>query len=129
MWILFIANSLLAQLGASNIGDITLATDSIGLTNIGKAATQKCAIPGPCGTACSVYTFTGAGNWNIEGNWEGNLTPPAVLSGCFKIIINPTNNAECILNIPIQLLPPGATLTVIEGKKFRIPGNLVIQKQ
>ena len=125
--VLFLANPLLAQLGASNIGNITIAPDSVGFTNIGKAETSKCAIPGPCGTTCAIYTFIGAGKWSIEGNWEANLIPPAVLTGCFEIIIDPANNAECVLDISMQMLPPGSTLIVKGGKKFRIPGEVVIK--
>jgi hypothetical protein len=126
--LLSIIHSLQAQLGVSNIGISVMATDSIGYKNIGKAATPKCAIPGSCNSACAVYTFIGSGNWDIEGNWEGGLIPPAVLTGCFEIVINPTNDAECFLNMPMQMLPPGSTITVMAGKRFRVPGDLIIQQ-
>jgi len=125
--IFFINQSLWAQPSAGNIGIVSIASDSIGYINIGKTATPKCTTPGPCNSTCSVYIFIGSGNWNIEGNWEGGLIPPAILTGCIEIIINPANNAECFLNMPRQMLPPGTTIHVMAGKRFRVPGDLILQ--
>lgn len=103
----------------------TIGGDSLRTYNIGKARTALCPTPGPCGANCSIYTFIGAGNWSIDGNWEAGIKPPASLLGCVQIVINPTGNNECLLNVPIQILPPGTSITVLAGKKFRIPGKLV----
>ncbi len=116
-----------AQLGTYNIGIINIGYDSLYSTKIGKAITPECPLPGACGSACTVYTFIGAGNWNIEGNWESNIIPPVVLSGCTQIIINPAGSNECLLNIPLQIIPAGTSLTVMPGKRFRIPGKLQIK--
>ncbi len=114
-----------AQIGNSSIGMVSVGYDNMSSPVIGKASTEVCAMPGTCGGPCIVYTFIGSGLWSIEGNWLGGLMPPAVLSGCSQIIINPAGNQECLLNIPLQILPPGTGLTVMTGKKFRIPGKLV----
>ncbi len=116
-----------AQLGSYNIGKINIGYDSLYATKIGKAVTPVCPMPGTCGSACAIYTFIGAGNWNIEGNWKSNIIPPVVLSGCTQIIINPAGNNECLLNIPLQIIPAGTSLSVMPGKKFRIPGKLSIK--
>ena len=125
--LLKLVTSLQAQLGVTNIGGSSIGYDSLFVPAIGKAATPKCPIPGPCETGCAVYTFIGSGNWNIEGNWEAGLMPPIVLSGCTQIMINPAGNEECLLNIPLQIIPPGCSITIVAGKKFRIPGHLLRQ--
>ena len=117
----------LAQIGLINIGSTSIGYDSLFVPTIGKAATPKCPLPGPCETGCAVYTFIGSGNWNIEGNWEGGIIPPIVLSGCTQIIINPAGTEECLLNIPLQIIPLGGSITIMAGKKFRIPGHLLRQ--
>jgi hypothetical protein len=77
-------------------------------------------------TADPVYTFTGTGNWNIASNWVNNIIPPAVLLPCSEIFIDPPLAGECILNVT-QIIPTGAKLTVMPNKKFRVPGDLIIQ--
>ena len=124
---LTIHESLRAQMGIVTIGNSSIGNDSVFVPAIGKATTPLCAVPGPCNSACAVYTFTGSGDWNIEGNWEGGVMPPEVLSGCSQIIINPSGTHECLLNIPLQIIPPGTSITVMTGKKFRIPGRLTYQ--
>ena len=114
-----------AQLGVSIIGTSSPGMDSLSFIALGKTDTPSCAFPGPCGSTCSVYHFTGAGNWNIEGNWEANLIPPTVLIGCSQILIDPAGSNECLLNIPMQSIPGGTSIKIISGKKFRIPGKLV----
>jgi len=74
-----------------------------------------------------VYTFTGNGNWNIPANWANNLIPPAKLLSCSEIIVDPSGTRECILNVP-QVVAPGAKITVVAGKKFRVNGNMLIQQ-
>jgi hypothetical protein len=126
--LIFITNhSLQAQLGTGITGNSSIGTGSLGTPAIGKAATQNCLTPGSCGRVRTVYTFKGAGNWNIEGNWAGNAIPPALLPGRSRIVINPAGKAECILNIPMQIIPPGTSITVMYGKRFRVSGNLVKQ--
>ena len=117
----------LSQIGVSLPGSIELAKDSFSTKQIGKANTTRCLFPGACQSNCSVYTFIGTGNWSIEGNWEGGFMPPVTLSGCVQIIINPKDNTECLLNIPLQQIPAGAGITVAAGKRFRIPGRLTQQ--
>ncbi|MFT3980084.1 MAG: hypothetical protein QM687_06405 [Ferruginibacter sp.] len=73
-----------------------------------------------------IYTFTGNGNWTIPSNWVNSQVPPANPPACTEIIIDNQANGECILNIPYTL-PAGAKLTVKEGKKLTIAGNLNIQ--
>ncbi len=119
--------SLQAQVGVATIGNTNIGYDSLFVPAIGKAITPKCTIPGPCESACAVYTFIGSGNWNIEGNWEAGLIPPIVLSGCTQIKINPNGTEECLLNIPLQIIPQGCSITIMAGKKFRIPGHLLRQ--
>lgn len=77
--------------------------------------------------ALPVYTFTGSGNWNNPANWLNGKMPPAKLLSCSEIRVNPTGSTESVLNIP-QILVPGARLTVMAGKKFRVIGNLLVQQ-
>jgi subtilisin-like proprotein convertase family protein len=72
------------------------------------------------------YTFTGNGNWSLATNWASFLKPPASLPSGSQIIINPTSNGECILNVT-QTISQGASIKVLTGKKFRVPGNLIVQ--
>lgn len=77
-------------------------------------------------SACTVYSFTGSGNWNVAANWSNNAIPPAILPSCSEIIINPAGSTECILNVS-QTIKPGGKLTVTTGKKLRVVGNLIQQ--
>ena len=125
---LTVHESLQAQIGIVTIGTSCIGNDSLFVVPpIGKTTTPICPLPGPCESGCAIYTFTGSGEWNIEGNWEGGLVPPVTLSGCTQIIINPIGTQECLLNIPLQIIPTGTTITVMTGKKFRIPGRLAYQ--
>ena len=72
------------------------------------------------------YTFTGTGNWNVASNWINNTIPPAILISGSEIIINPLSPGECVLNVQ-QTIGPGSSIKIISGKKFRVPGNLLIQ--
>ena len=76
--------------------------------------------------AAVTYTFNGNGNWDVPSNWLNNAIPPANLPSGAEIIIDPLVTGECILNIT-QTVLAGGKLTVMTGKKFRIPGNLTIQ--
>lgn len=72
------------------------------------------------------YRFTGNGNWNVPANWANGVVPPAVLPPGDLIIIDPVAGGECLLNVTMTVSSSGS-VTVISGKRFRIPGNLVIQ--
>ena len=78
-------------------------------------------------TSSNMYEFTGSGNWNIAANWLNNAIPPAALPANAEIIINPTGNDECILNVA-QTILPGGKITVMPGKKINVQGNLTIQQ-
>lgn len=123
--LLFVQHSLQAQLGAAITGISTIGTGMPPIPVIGKAATARCASPGSCGRARVTYTFKGAGNWNIEGNWYGNAIPPPLLRGHAQIVIDPAGTAECVFTVPIQIIPPGTNITVLPGKKLRVLGRLV----
>lgn len=72
-----------------------------------------------------VYRFTGTGNWDVPANWANGKMPPRHLLHCAEIIIDPPAGQECVLNIS-QVIAPGARITVVAGKKFRITGNILI---
>jgi hypothetical protein len=74
-----------------------------------------------------IYRFTGTGNWNIPANWENSIVPPKHVLHCAEIIIDPAGNGECILNTS-QVIAPGAKITVVAGKKFRVVGNVLVQE-
>lgn len=82
--------------------------------------------PFVCPVAGITYSFTGSGNWNMASNWVNNIVPPSALPAGAEIIINPSGNNICILNIS-QVLAPGAKLVVAPGKNLLIQGNLSIQ--
>jgi len=71
------------------------------------------------------YTFNGNGNWSDPANWSSNTVPPATITGSATIIINPPGDGECVLDVE-QHISSSATLTVAEGKKFRVQGNLIV---
>jgi hypothetical protein len=72
------------------------------------------------------YRFTGNGNWNEPDNWANSLVPPPILPPGDLIIIDPVAGGECLLNVTMTV-STSASITVISGKRFRIPGNLIIQ--
>lgn len=74
----------------------------------------------------NIYTFTGSGNWNEPTNWSNGTVPPSTLPSCSKIIIDPPMGEECILNVT-QIISQGASIKVMPDKKFRIPGDLIMQ--
>ncbi len=77
-------------------------------------------------TAVNTYHFTGNGNWSNPVNWTNNTIPPAVLPASGNIIIDPVDDGECILDVT-QHVTSGANITVTPGKKFKVPGSLIIQ--
>jgi hypothetical protein len=74
-----------------------------------------------------IYRFTGNGNWNIASNWLNGKIPPTHVLHCAEIIIDPAGNGECVLNTE-QVVAPGARITVVTGKKFRVIGNVLMQQ-
>jgi len=79
-----------------------------------------------CPGNANTYVFTGSGNWSIAANWTNNNVPPALLPAGAEIIINPSGNNPCIVNIS-QVIAQGAKLIVAPGKNLLIQGNLSIQ--
>jgi chitinase len=77
-------------------------------------------------SAPTIYTFTGSGNWSVASNWSNNTIPPSTLPSGSQIIIDPSGTNECVLNVT-ETISAGASITVIAGKKFRIPGDVHIQ--
>jgi hypothetical protein len=75
----------------------------------------------------SIYTFTGNGNWDNPSNWSNNIIPPSNLPDGFTIVINPAANGECVLNVA-QYISKNAVFTINAGSKFRILGELKINK-
>ena len=74
-----------------------------------------------------IYTFIGTGNWNIASNWYNNAIPPERSLSCSEIVINPSGSGECILNV-MQTIAPGSKITVVNNKKFKVLGNLLLQQ-
>jgi CubicO group peptidase (beta-lactamase class C family) len=74
----------------------------------------------------TTFTFTGNGNWTDASNWSNSMIPPPILPAGSKIIVDPIAGGECVLNT-IQQIKTGASISVYNGKKFRIVGNLIQQ--
>ncbi len=74
-----------------------------------------------------VYRFTGNGNWSDPANWAEGIVPPSTLPPNDRIVIDPVPGGECVLNVPMTVSSSG-NITVENGKRFRIPGNLTIQQ-
>lgn len=80
-------------------------------------------------TACTAgfsqttYTFTGNGNWSDTANWNNRAVPPVMLSKTDSVIISPSGNGECVLDVQ-QFIPDSCQLTVLPGKKFRLTAGL-----
>lgn len=81
----------------------------------------RIAVNGP-----RLYRFFGTGNWTDPANWSNKTVPPAILPAGSQIVIGPAENGECILTIP-QTILPGAKISVENGGRFRITGNLTLQ--
>lgn len=122
-FLLFTSIASIAQLGRTNIGTSNIGKDTLFGFPIGTAATPKCLFPGTCKGGCPVYTFNGTGNWDLPCNWSENVMPPVVLPDCYEIVIDPVGNTECILNTSLQTISFGSKLTVMPGKKLRIPNS------
>ena len=75
-----------------------------------------------------IFIFTGNGNYNVPANWDNGIVPPAKILIGDEVIIDPPLNGECILNIPVTVLP-GATFKVMPGKVLKINNNLQLKKK
>ncbi len=75
--------------------------------------------------AAAGFMFTGTGNWSNAANWQGGITPPAVIPPGVTVQINPVSGV-CIIDTPVTF-SPGAVLVVLDGKQLLINGNLAIQ--
>jgi hypothetical protein len=74
------------------------------------------------------YIFTGSGNYNVPANWDNNIVPPSQILVGDEVVIDPPLGGECILNVPVTVLP-GAKFTVMPGKVLRINSNLQVKKK
>lgn len=72
------------------------------------------------------YRFIGSGNWDVPANWANGVVPPSTLPAGDLIVIDPIVEGECLLNVTMTV-STSSSVTVISGKRFRIPGNLIIQ--
>lgn len=75
-----------------------------------------------------VYVFNGSGNFNVPANWDNNIVPPSQILIGDEVIIDPPNGGECILNVPVTVMP-GAKFTVMPGKVLRIENALQLKKK
>jgi len=71
----------------------------------------------------ATYTFTGNGAFTEAANWLNNKIPPYNNPVYDEIIIDPANNGECVLSVPLKIRT-GGRLLVKPGKKLRIDGNV-----
>jgi hypothetical protein len=74
-----------------------------------------------------IFEFTGNGNFSTTGNWLNSNKPGYNLPAGSEILINPIVGGECILDVPLTIMP-GGKLTVAPGKKLRIIGSLDVRK-
>jgi len=77
------------------------------------------------GFAVPTYTFVGNGKWSDATNWKNGIKPPATLKAGDRIVIAPSNNGQCILDVK-QVIPAAASLIIQKDADFRISGNLDI---
>jgi hypothetical protein len=75
-----------------------------------------------------IYIFTGSGNYNVPANWDNNIVPPSQVLVGDEVVIDPPDGGECILNVPVTVLP-GAKFTVMPGKVLKIGSNLQVKKK
>ena len=75
----------------------------------------------------NVYIFNGSGNWSDAANWTYGSLPPTTLPSGAEIIISPRTDGECIVNVS-QVISQGAKITVMEGKKLKIPSNISVNQ-
>jgi hypothetical protein len=75
-----------------------------------------------------VYVFTGSGNYNVPANWDNGIVPPLTVLTGDEVVIDPPNGGECILNVPVTVMP-GAKFEVKPGKVLRINNALNVKKK
>jgi L-fucose isomerase-like protein len=76
----------------------------------------------------TLYIFIGTGNYNVPANWDNNMVPPSQILIGDEVIIDPPNGGECILNVPVTVMP-GAKFEVKPGKVLRINNSLQMKKK
>ena len=77
-------------------------------------------------TLVATYIFNGNGDWSKPNNWIGNKIPPSTVPAGVQIMINPISGGECILDVPLMMLP-GSSLTLDANAKFMVQSNLLLQ--
>jgi hypothetical protein len=74
-----------------------------------------------------IFEFNGTGNFSNTGNWLNSNKPGYNLPAGSEILINPIVGGECILDVPLTIMP-GGKLTIAPNKNFRIIGSLDMRK-
>ncbi len=75
--------------------------------------------------AKTVYTFSGAGDWMIPGNWKDGLVPPNPLPSGSVIAVKPRFGGNCILNNSVTIAS-GADIFAEPGSSFIVNTNMNI---
>lgn len=65
------------------------------------------------------YVFTGNGNFSNVASWKNGIPPAAAMPDFTEIVIDPSNNLPCVLDIPFTL-KAGMKLVVAPGKKLQL---------
>jgi hypothetical protein len=65
------------------------------------------------------YVFSGNGNFSNVANWKAGIPPTAFMGDYTEIVIDPSNNLPCILDMPFTL-KTGMKLVVAPGKKLQL---------
>lgn len=65
------------------------------------------------------YVFSGNGNFSNVASWKGGIPPTAFMADYSEIIIDPSNNLPCVLDMPFTL-KAGMKLVVAPGKKLQL---------
>lgn len=69
--------------------------------------------------------FVGNGNWNNTANWSNSQVPTNPISAGYEVIINPVENGECNINIPVDVTN-GGKITVNPGKRLKVSAQLSV---
>jgi hypothetical protein len=141
-WIFTRANGIWSQEGKKLVGSGSAGAAQQGVS-VALSANANTAVSGgfydnnqlgatwvfvnPLLDSSALYVFNGNGNWSDPGNWINESVPPTILPNNSIIIINPVDTGACVLNIPVTI-PITNTITISNGKKFLIPGNLILKK-
>lgn len=73
----------------------------------------------------NVFTFIGSGQWDSPSNWFNGNIPPSPLPKGSKIIIDPLNDGDCIMN-SLQILSYGSHLIIKPNKRIKLTHNTII---